>query len=191
MWRPAIPREGQEPGTPDLGSGNTLVNNSSLVLRLQYGEHVFLFMGDAEGKHRDDSPEEAHFVEELLVDTVPADRLRATVRKAAHHGSESGCSTPFLRAVEPEIVVVQSGRQSFNGRFIPDATTLERLCCLDNPPLIYRTDQNDEADGLTGANDTDGDHIVIRSNGQGDPEVVALEGGQPFTVSECEPSCSP
>jgi beta-lactamase superfamily II metal-dependent hydrolase len=30
-----------------LGSGNTEINNSSIVLRIEYGDHVFLFMGDA------------------------------------------------------------------------------------------------------------------------------------------------
>jgi beta-lactamase superfamily II metal-dependent hydrolase len=34
------------------GTGNTVENNASIVLRLQYGEKVFLFMGDAEGKSR-------------------------------------------------------------------------------------------------------------------------------------------
>jgi len=41
------------PGSPTgLGSGNTLENNASIVLKLTYGNISFLFMGDAEGKNR-------------------------------------------------------------------------------------------------------------------------------------------
>lgn len=38
----------------------------------------------------------------------------------------------------------QSVRKSFNGTFIPDASTLERYCCHDPATRIYRTDQDDE-----------------------------------------------
>ncbi len=57
-------------------------------------------------------------------------------------------------------------------------------------PLIYRTDQNDEADGLPGATDNDADHVVIRSNGTGDVAVQAQEGSQPSAVTACQPGCS-
>ena len=53
---------------------------------------------------------------------------------------------------------------------------------------IYRTDQDDEADGLTAANDSDADHVVIRTNGT-ELEVEAFEGGQPFSVGACQPAC--
>ena len=170
-----------------LGSGGTAVNNSSIVLRLQYGEHVFLFMGDAEGKDRDDPPNPPQYVEEILLDTVP-DRIAATVLKIGHHGSETSSTLPFIEAVDPDIVVVQSGRKSFGGTFIPDASTLQRYCTHDPSTLIYRTDQNDEADRLLNRAAVDGDHIVIRTNGSGQPTVTALEGGDPFTVTSCTTS---
>jgi hypothetical protein len=90
--------------------------------------------------------------------------------------------------VAPEIVVVQSGRKVFSGTFIPDASTLRRYCCADPGTRIYRTDQNDEVEGLTAANDTDGDHVVIRTNGT-ELEVHSFEGGEPFTASSCQPAC--
>lgn len=173
-----------------LGSGNTVVNNSSIVLRVEYGSHSFLFMGDAEGKDRDDPPDPSRYVERILLDTADPAKLRASVLKVGHHGSETSSTADFIAAVDPDIVVVQSGRQSFGGRFIPDDSTLRRYCCHNSGIRIYRTDQNDKADGLTGSNDDDGDDIVIRTNGT-TLEVTALEGGEPFEVTSCQPACPP
>lgn len=175
------------PGDPrGLGSGNTRVNNSSIVLRLAYGHHVFLFMGDAEGKDRDDPPATPKYVEARLLRTV-RDQLPATVLKLGHHGSETSSTLPFIEAVNPQIVVVQSGRKSFGGTFIPDLTTLQRYCEHNSDTRIYRTDQNDEAEGLSESDAADGDNVVIRSNGQGPPQVAAFEGGKPFNPAACAP----
>jgi len=168
-----------------LGSGNTLLNNTSIVMRLEYGNHSFLFMGDGEGKDRNDSPATAQYVEQILLNTVGAAQLDVTVLKVGHHGSETSSTLPFIQAVDPEIVVVQSGRKSFNGTFIPDTTTLQRYCNHNAAIRIYRTDQNDAADGLSAAESPDGDHIVIRTNGT-TFQVEAFEGGQPFTVNSCQ-----
>jgi hypothetical protein len=85
-------------------------------------------------------------------------------------------------------VIVQSGRKVFSGTFIPDAPALRRYCCADTETRIYRTDQDDEADGMTAANDSDGDHVVIRTNGT-EMGVEAFEGGEAFTVDSCQPGC--
>lgn len=167
-----------------MGSGNTLINNASIVLRIEYGEHVFLLMGDAEGKDRDDLPDPPQYVEARLLETAPA-RLKATVLKIGHHGSETSSTLDFIRAVDPDIVVVQSGRKSFGGTYLPDATTLRRYCDHDPAVQIYRTDQNDALDGLSESEAADGDHIVIRSNGAGTPIVEAFEGGEPFQGGGC------
>ena len=157
-----------DPGTiKGLGSGNTLINNSSIVFRLEYGDHSFLFMGDAEGKTRDGNPETAKYVEHILLDTVAPEKLNATVIKVGHHGSESSSSLPFIKAVDPEIVVVCSGRKSFGGTYLPDASTLRRFCCHHNSGIrIYRTDYNDEEEGRVAGTDKDGDHVVIETNGR-------------------------
>ena len=72
--------------------------------------------------------------------------------------------------------------------------TLDRimslLSCFDHEQVVYRTDQNDEADGLSESAAPDGDHIVVRTNGTS-IEVHALEGGSPFQVTHCQPGCSP
>ena len=53
---------------------------------------------------------------------------------------------------------------------------------------IYRTDQDDEANGLTAANDSDGDHIVVHTNGT-DLDAEVFEGGEPITADSCQPGC--
>lgn len=167
-----------------LGSGNTEINNASIVLKIQYGTHSFLFMGDAEGKDRDDDPQTPRFVEQVLLQTHPT-RLQSTVLKIAHHGSETSSTIPFIEAVNPEIVIAQSGRRSFGGTFLPDVTTLQRYCAHNPNVKIYRTDQDDESAGHTGRNAVDGDDIVIRTNGSGQVLVTALQGGQPFNGNFC------
>ncbi len=169
-----------------LGSGNTRENNASIVLRIDYGTQSFLFMGDAEGKDRNGSPDTPRYVERWLLDSVGAAGLHATVLKVAHHGSETSSTTPFIAAVDPEIVLVSSGRKAYGGRFLPDSTTLARYCAHDPATRIYRTDQNDAAEGRTIQTDADGDHIVVRTNGQV-TTVEAYSNGHPFTPTSCAP----
>ena len=103
----------------DMGRDNTRENNASTVIRLEMGGFSFLLMGDAEGKHREQSPDIARFVEKELIDKLTPTALRADVLKAGHHGSETGSTLPFLKVVQPRVVVVMSGRRTFNGRSIP------------------------------------------------------------------------
>lgn len=169
------------------GSASARTNNASLVMKLTYGTQSVLFMGDAEGKARNGSPDTPRYAEKaMLDDPVTAAKLRATVLKIGHHGSESSSTNPFIAAVDPEIVVVSSGRRNFNGPFLPDRTTLQRFCTHKPATRIYRTDQGDAAEGRTTANDADGDHIVIRTNGK-TTIVEARQNGQPFAVSSCTP----
>jgi competence protein ComEC len=170
--------------TADLGSGNTKVNNASIVLRIGYGTQSFLFMGDAEGKERAAAPDAARYVERWLLDSV-GPGLKSTVLKIAHHGSETSSTLPFIRAVNPRVVVVASGRRQYGPRFLPDASTLRRYCDHDPAIRIYRTDENDAAEHRTTANDADGDHVVLRTNGTV-LLVDAFSAGTPVTPTACE-----
>lgn len=145
-----------------LGSGSTRDNNTSVVLKLTYGNQSFLFMGDAEGKDRDDPPDQPRYVERMLIDQGVD--LSATVLKIAHHSSETSSTNAFIQAVNPNFVVVQSGKKCFNHRHIPDMTTLQRYCDNDSTTRFFRTDHGDE--GLRNGEAVNGDHIVIRTNGQ-------------------------
>ncbi|MBC7896992.1 MAG: MBL fold metallo-hydrolase [Cytophagaceae bacterium] len=166
------------PGSNEgLGSKmNTIENNASIVLRLTYGRHSFLFMGDAEGKERGDGPDEPKYVEKILMTEVQPDSLTSTVLKLAHHGSETSSTLPFMQAVNPEIIVASSGRKKFGQVFLPDASVLERYCQLNPAVRVYRTDRDDAAQQRTVKNDADGDHVVIRTNGK-DIEVLAFVNG--------------
>lgn len=177
------------PGQPDdLGSGSTLENNASLVLRLEYGEHVFLFMGDAEGKDRNDGPEDAHYVERMLLDNSAPGRLKATVLKLAHHGSETSSTLPFIEAVDPDVIIASSGRRAYSGTYLPDASTLARYCAHKSSTRIYRTDHGDERQRRTTTDDADGDHIVIRTDGR-TLQITAYDNGQalPSSAARCSP----
>lgn len=175
------------PGTPDgLGSGNTLENNASIVLRIQYGTQSILLMGDAEGKDRDDPPDVARYAERMLLQSPGAEGLHSTVLKIAHHGSETSSTLPFINAVDPKYILVSSGRKPFNHRFLPDASTLARYCAHNPAARIYRTDQDDASEGRTVANDADGDDIILRTNGHV-TTIEAYSSGQPITQTACVP----
>mgnify|MGYP001159397175 FL=1 len=70
--------------TPENDGGFT--NNSSVVLRMQYGSRTFLFTGDIEME-----------VEEELVNTMP-EKLKCDVLKIPHHGASTSSTSAFIRA---------------------------------------------------------------------------------------------
>ena len=151
-----------------LGSSNTRENNASIVLRVSFGNFTFLFMGDGEGKRRTDSGNVLKFVEKILIDEhgeAAGGPLDADVIKVGHHGSKTSSTERFIQAVSPEIAVIQSGRRSFGGTFIPDQSTIDRYQNLFPNVAILRTDHLDAAEGVNSKTDTDGDHIWMGTDG--------------------------
>jgi beta-lactamase superfamily II metal-dependent hydrolase len=148
-----------------LGSGNSRVNNASTVVRLEYKNFSFLFVGDLEGKGRKDSADVLTTGEKALLSKASPASLRATVLKVGHHGSETSSTLALIRAVQPDVIVVESGRKAFSGTFLPDSTVLERYKKERPQALIVRTDEGDEAAGLDTMNDADGDDIAILTDG--------------------------
>ena len=101
-------------------------NNNSLVVKASYGEASFLFAGDIM------APAERELLE------LAGSHIASRVLIAPHHGSRSSSGIEFLRAVDPEVVVVSCGR---NGRFnFPHPEILERY--EDMGVSIFRTDIN-------------------------------------------------
>ena len=151
-------------GATGLGSDNTRENNASIVVRLAYRNISFLFMGDAEGKDREETPDKSHFAEPIVLAKLNPD-LHATVLKAAHHGSETGSTTKLIHDVSPEVVVIMSGRKKFRTRFLPDDSVIKRFQTELPGVVVMRTDQDDEKQGLTTTNDFDGDDILAFTDG--------------------------
>lgn len=95
-------------------------NESSLVIRVVYGDVSMLFMGDGEVE-----------TEQSLLSSDCT--LQSTFIKLGHHGSKTSTSPEFLRAVDPQFVAVSCG----------EVTPLaeETLLTLDQMGLrAYRTD---------------------------------------------------
>ena len=77
-------------------------NNSSIVMRIVYGETSFLFTGDAERE-----------VEQSILNSGMT--LKSTVLKVGHHGSDTSTTYPFLREIMPEYAVISVGKGNSYG----------------------------------------------------------------------------
>ena len=99
------------------------LNDSSIVLRLTYGNFSMLLTGDIGDKGE-------YAVERL------GTGLRSTVLKVAHHGSISSTSADFLSLVDPSVAVISVGKDNRFGHPAPEV--LERL----DDQAVYRTDQS-------------------------------------------------
>lgn len=134
-----------------LGSGRANgtepnLNNSSLVLRVLYGDVSFLFTGDIEAEG-----------ERELRDRVGLNPPASTVLKAAHHGSSTSSTPRFISAVQPDVVVVSSGLNNPFG--FPHSGPLKEY--ETTGARIYRTDM-DGAVEVT----TDGVGLRVRTYAQ-------------------------
>lgn len=128
-------------------------NNTSIVLRIVYGDTSFLFTGDAEREEEQD-----------ILDSGA--ELKSTVLKVGHHGSDTSTTYPFLRKVMPEYAVISVGEGNSYGH--PTEDTLSRLrdadvkvyrtdmqgdiiCTSDGKTVSFETVKNGNADTLSGA----------------------------------------
>ncbi len=111
------------------------LNNTSIVLKITYGEISVLFTGDAE------------YEEEQSILNAGYD-LESTVMKAPHHGSDTSSSYSFLREVMPEYIVISCGYNNTYGH--PHESVLSRYAALGAE--VYRTDRHGtvilKSDGL-------------------------------------------
>lgn len=98
-------------------------NNTSIVLRVVYGETSFLFTGDAEREEEQEILDAGYMVQ-------------STVLKIGHHGSSSSTSYRFLREVMPLYAVIHVGADNSYGH--PTDEVLSRL--RDADVKVYRTD---------------------------------------------------
>ena len=98
-------------------------NDTSLVLRLDYGSTSFLLTGDMEADAERD-----------LVNTGA--NLKADVLQVGHHGSSTSTSYLFLNSVLPEMGVISCGVNNKYGHPHEETLSILRDAGVD----VYRTD---------------------------------------------------
>lgn len=145
-----VPREGD---TLQLGSAvitilhcwpeavqQSRTNDSSIVLRIDFGSTSFLFTGDAED-----------WSEYMMIDSRV--NLKADVLKVSHHGSGTASTEEFLKAVQPEYAVISVGKNNEYGH--PHRNVLDRLSSIG--ASVLRTDELG-----TIIIESDGENITLR-----------------------------
>ncbi len=103
------------------------LNDTSIVLRVDYGESSALLAGDI-----------GPGVEQYLCEQHALNRI--VLLKVAHHGSRRSTIPEFLRQAKPRIAVIQCAAGNSYGH--PHYETLAKL--ILNQVLIYRTDEHGE-----------------------------------------------
>lgn len=97
------------------------LNNYSAVLKIVFGDHSFLFMGDAEA-----------LVEKEITADVCAD-----VIKVGHHGSNTSSTENFIQKVSPQYAVFECGKDNKYGH--PHSEIVERWQAVG--ASVLRTDE--------------------------------------------------
>ncbi|MBR3134186.1 MAG: DNA internalization-related competence protein ComEC/Rec2 [Clostridia bacterium] len=95
---------------------DNVLNNNSIVCKLNYNDFSMLFTGDIE-----------ELAEKSIIETYKKDlkRIEATVLKVAHHGSKTSSSEEFLKAVKPKITLIGVGKNNKFGH--PNEEVLSRI----------------------------------------------------------------
>lgn len=112
-------------------------NNSSIVLKLQYGNTSYLFMGDAEKVAESTR-------------TWP----KVDVLKVGHHGSNTSSSDNFLKQVKPHYAVIEVGKD--NKYNLPNSKVITRI--ENSGATILRTDLKQESIWMI----SDGNNIEVK-----------------------------
>ena len=95
---------------------DNILNNNSIVCKLNYLRFSMLFTGDIE---------EISEKEILKEYENNLDIIKSTILKVAHHGSKTSSSQEFLNAVKPKIALIGVGENNKFGH--PNKEVLERL----------------------------------------------------------------
>ena len=107
------------------------LNLSSLVIRLEFGNNSFLFMGDAEKEN------------EQSIKWPKTDVL-----KVGHHGSNTSSTKEFLNQVQPQYSIIMVGKD--NSYKLPKEETINKL--QECGSEIYRTDLNGDIQIISDGN---------------------------------------
>lgn len=140
-------------------------NNTSIVLRITYGNTRFLFTGDAETLEENGILDAGY-------------NISCDVLKVGHHGSDTSTGYRWLREAAPSYAVISVGSQNSYGH--PTESTLSKLrdaevityrtdlqghiiCTSDGTNITFQVERNKDADTLSGAG-TGGNHTISDTN---------------------------
>lgn len=129
-------------------------NNSSIVLKVTFGDTSFLFTGDAEREEE----------QELLESGYD---LESTVLKVGHHGSDTSTSYLFLRTVNPQYAVISVGADNTYGH--PTEAVLSRLRDAD-----VKTCRTDLQGTITAV--SDGKNVTFQTERNADINTLGNAG---------------
>lgn len=135
-------------------NGGSDTNDTSIILKVIYGETSFLFTGDAE------------YNAEQAVLNRGAD-LSANVLKVGHHGSDTSTGYQFLREIMPEYAIISCGKGNSYGH--PTDTVLSRL--RDADVKVYRTDLNGDITVTS-----DGKTVSVSTNKSASNDAIMTPG---------------
>lgn len=150
-------------------------NDTSIVLRITYGDTSFLFTGDAERE-----------TEQAIISS--GGEIQSTVLKVAHHGSETSTGYVWLREVKPQYAVISVGRDNSYGH--PTDDVLSRL--RDAEVTTFRTDLQGDisciSDGktvtFTVSRNRDADVFSsVGANGIIEPTAKLESAGQTYVLN--------
>ncbi len=146
-------------------------NNSSIILRADYGQTSFLFSGDAE----------------LEAETDVLDAgfdIACTVMKAGHHGSDTSNSYRWIREADPAYVVISVGTDNSYGH--PHEAAMSRF--RDADLTVYRTDLQGHivctSDG-TDVTFTTGKYAAVTNPAEKVEQYIGNKNSKKFHLPTC------
>jgi competence protein ComEC len=111
-------------------------NNDGVVLRIRFGERVFLFAADIEKQA------EAELLQQSL-------NLQSDIVKVAHHGSRTSSTDPFVNSTRPSRAIISVGRTSIFGHPHPEVVTRWRTSGAE----VMTTGENGTITAVTNGHD--------------------------------------
>lgn len=172
-------------------------NNTSIVLRITYGNTRFLFTGDAETLEENEILDAGYDVS-------------CDVLKVGHHGSNTSTGYRWLRESAPTYAVISVGTGNSYGH--PTEATLSKLrdadvityrtdmqgtiiCTSDGTNITFQTEKNADADTLSGAGEGgnhtnesesgDTENVSQTSSGSSDATYIVNINSDKFHYPSC------
>lgn len=104
------------------GTDSEELNNSSIVVKMVFGDYSYLFTGDATSK-----------IEEMIIN----EDIDVDVLKVAHHGSPYSTTPKFISKVKPKYAIISVGKENNFGH--PSQNIINRIKLYTDK--IYCTDE--------------------------------------------------